>query len=237
MGTAYSGFQVQANANTVQAEAEKAFAIFFREPVGMTGSSRTDAGVHARQNYFHFDFAEQISPDAVYRLNALLPRDICIRSLREMPSGSHCRFDAESREYRYYIYGKKDPFLGDRAYFYPYPVNLERMQEASLRLQDVEDFSSFCKRNTQVRDFRCTVMESDWAQDGECLVYRIRANRFLRGMVRGLTGTMLQVGRGVLTVGAFEEIAAGKNRNRVNFNVPAKGLFLMQVRYPEGLMC
>ncbi|MFI5195133.1 MAG: tRNA pseudouridine(38-40) synthase TruA [Chitinophagales bacterium] len=231
MGTAYSGFQVQANANTIQAEVEKAFAIFFREPVGMTGSSRTDAGVHARQNYFHFDFREQISPDTVYRLNALLPRDICIRSLREMPSDVHCRFDAESREYRYYIYGKKNPFLGDRAYFYPYPVNLDRMQEAAQKLQDFEDFSSFCKRNTQVKNFRCKVMESGWAQDGECLVYRIRANRFLRGMVRGLTGTMLQVGRGILTVGEFEEIAAGKNRSRVNFNVPAKGLFLEEVRY------
>ncbi len=182
-------------------------------------------------------FARQISPDAVYRLNALLPRDIGIRSLREMPPGAHCRFDAESREYRYYIYGKKNPFLEGRAYFYPYPVNLERMQEAAQRLQDLEDFSSFCKRNTQVKNFRCTVMESDWAQDGECLLYRIRANRFLRGMVRGLTGTMLQVGRGILTVGEFEEIALGKNRNRVNFNVPAKGLFLMQVSYPEGLMC
>jgi tRNA pseudouridine38-40 synthase len=231
MGTAYSGFQVQANANTIQAEMEKAFAIFFREPVGMTGSSRTDAGVHARQNYFHFDFREQISPDAVYRLNALLPRDICIRSLREMPPEAHCRFDAESREYCYYLYGKKNPFLGDRAYFYPYPVNLERMQEAAIRLQDFGDFSSFCKRNTQVKNFRCTVMESRWERDGDCLVYRIRANRFLRGMVRGLTGTMLQVGRGILTVGEFEEIAAGKNRSRVNFNVPAKGLFLEAVRY------
>ncbi|MDP4214403.1 MAG: tRNA pseudouridine(38-40) synthase TruA [Bacteroidota bacterium] len=237
MGTAYSGFQVQANANSIQAEIEKAFFVYFRQPVNMTGSSRTDTGVHARQNYFHFDFEERISQDAVYRLNAILPGDISIRSIREMPAGAHCRFDAESREYRYYTYGKKDPFLRDRAYYYPYPVDLGQMQEASRRLVKNQDFSSFSKRNTQVKNFLCTVWESEWEREGDCLLYRIRANRFLRGMVRGLTGTLLQVGRGILTIEDFEEIVAGKDRNKVNFNVPAKGLFLVNVRYREGLMC
>jgi tRNA pseudouridine38-40 synthase len=233
-GTAYSGFQVQANANSIQAEMEKAFSIFFRQPVQMTGSSRTDAGVHARQNYFHFDFGEEILPETIYRLNALLPGDISVQSIRKMPAEAHCRFDAGSREYRYYLYHRKDPFLQDRAYFYPYRMDWGLMQEAAQRIRSWSDFSSFSKRNTQVKHFRCTILESDWEQEGESHVYRIRANRFLRGMVRGLTGTMLNVGRGSLSVEDFEKIAAGKDRDKVNFNVPAKGLFLERVRYPEA---
>jgi tRNA pseudouridine38-40 synthase len=232
-GTAYSGFQVQANAGSIQEEIEKAFAVFFRKEVMMTGASRTDTGVHARQNYFHFDFENPISGEMVYRLNAILPRDICIRGIFPVPAGAHCRFDAESREYRYYIYGKKDPFLADRAYYYPYPLDWVVLEEAAFRLKECADFASFSKRNTQVKHFRCSILESHWVrEEGDCY-YRIRANRFLRGMVRGLTGTMLLVGRGQLTAGQFVEILGGKDPSRVNFNVPAKGLFLERIRYPE----
>jgi tRNA pseudouridine38-40 synthase len=236
-GTAYSGFQVQDNANSIQAEIEKAFSIYFRQSVFMTGASRTDAGVHARQNYFHFDFGDEIMQDAIYRLNAILPEDISILSLREVPADAHCRFDAESREYRYYIYGKKDPFLKDLAYYYPYPMDWGLMDKVAQRIKEFRDFSSFSKRHTQVKHFRCTVLESNWEQEGGCKVYRIRANRFLRGMVRGLTGTMLLVGRGCISMENFEEIAEGKDSNRVNFNVPAKGLFLVNVQYPGKLIC
>lgn len=231
-GAAYSGFQVQANAGSIQEEIEKAFAVFFRKTVKMTGASRTDAGVHAHQNYFHFDFDDVLTGDMVYRLNAILPGDICVRGIFAVPEGAHCRFDAESREYRYYIYGKKDPFLTDRAYFYPYPLDWGLLEEAAGRLKEYHDFASFSKRNTQVNHFRCSILESHWVQEGSGGYYWIRANRFLRGMVRGLTGTMLLVGRGQLTVAEFEEILAGKEPARVNFNVPAKGLFLERVRYP-----
>ena len=232
-GTAYSGFQVQANAVSIQAEIEKVFAIFFRRQVMMTGASRTDTGVHARQNYFHFDFEEPIPPESVYRLNAILPGDICIKGIFPVPEEAHCRFDAESREYRYYIYGKKDPFLADRAYFYPYPLDWAVLDSIANRLMDFTDFTSFSKRNTQVNHFRCTILESHWVKQEGGFYYRIRANRFLRGMVRGITGTMLKAGRGQLTGADFDEILAGKDPARVNFNVPAKGLFLERVRYPE----
>lgn len=232
-GTAYSGFQIQANAGSVQEEVEKAFSVFFRKEVMMTGASRTDTGVHARQNYFHFDFEDPIENEAVYRLNAILPGDICIRGIFPVPDGAHCRFDAESREYRYYIYGKKDPFRQDRAYFYPYPLNWAVLEEAAGRLKEFNDFTSFSKRNTQVKHFRCSILESNWIRQEEDCYFRIRANRFLRGMVRGLTGTMLLVGRGHLTAGQFVEILEGMDPSRVNFNVPAKGLFLERVRYPE----
>jgi tRNA pseudouridine38-40 synthase len=232
-GTAYSGFQVQANAGSIQEEIEKAFSIFFRKEVLMTGASRTDTGVHARQNYFHFDFEGPITGEMVYRLNAILPGDICIRNIFPVPEGAHCRYDANSREYRYYIYGKKDPFLADRAYFYPYPLDWGLLETAAGRLKDYTDFTSFSKRNTQVSHFRCNIYESHWVrEEGECF-FRIRANPFLRGMVRGLTGTMLLVGRGQISLGQFEEILAGKDPGRVNFNVPAKGLFLERVLYPE----
>lgn len=232
-GTAYSGFQVQANAGSIQEEIEKAFAIFFRREVMMTGASRTDTGVHARQNYFHFDFDDPVPAEVVYRLNAILPGDICIKGIYAMPDGAHCRFDAESREYTYYIYGRKDPFRADRAYFYPYPLDWPLLERVAGRLTEYTDFTSFSKRNTQVNHFRCTISESAWGVEDGGFYYRIRANRFLRGMVRGLTGTMLLVGRGQITEAQFEEILAGKDPSRVNFNVPAKGLFLERVRYPE----
>jgi tRNA pseudouridine38-40 synthase len=199
----------------------------------MTGASRTDTGVHARQNYFHFDFDEPVTAEMVYRLNAILPGDICVRGIFQMPEGAHCRFDAESREYCYYIYGKKDPFRMDRAYFYPYPLDWGLLEEIADRLKGYTDFTSFSKRNTQVNHFRCSVYESQWITESGGWYYRIRANRFLRGMVRGLTGTMLLVGRGVLSVSQFEEILESGDVSRVNFNVPAKGLFLEHVRYPE----
>jgi len=232
-GTAYSGFQVQANAGSIQEEIEKAFAVFFRKELVMTGASRTDTGVHARQNYFHFDFEEGIAGETAYRLNAILPGDICIRGIFEVPPDAHCRFDAISREYRYYIYGKKNPFLADRAYFYPYPLDWDLLEGAAARLPAFTDFTSFSKRNTQVNHFRCSIFESHWVKEEGGGYFRIRANRFLRGMVRGLTGTMLQAGRGQLTGAQFEEILQGRDPSRVNFNVPAKGLFLERVRYPE----
>ena len=232
-GTAYSGFQVQANAGSIQAEIEKAFEVFLRKEVSMTGASRTDSGVHARQNYFHFDIDEDLNPELVYRLNAILPGDICIRGVFTVPEGAHCRFDAESREYRYFIYNKKDPFRADRAYFYPYPLDWQLLEAVAARLKDFSDFTSFSKRNTQVNHHRCTIMESHWERAEGGFYYRIRANRFLRGMVRGLTGTMLLVGRGKLTLSEFEEILDGKDPARVNFNVPAKGLFLERIRYPN----
>jgi tRNA pseudouridine38-40 synthase len=231
-GTVYSGFQVQDNAGSIQEEVEKAFAIFFRNQVTMTGASRTDTGVHARQNYFHFDFEENIAPETVYRLNAILPGDISIQSISLVPDGSHCRFDAESREYRYYIYNRKNPFLADRAYFYPYPLDIGSMTEVAADLLEFDDFTSFSKRNTQVKHFRCNIYESGWFSDENVIYYRIRANRFLRGMVRGLTGTMLLVGRGQLSRAAFGDIVRAQHSTGVNFNVPAKGLFLERVRYP-----
>jgi tRNA pseudouridine38-40 synthase len=231
-GTAYSGFQSQQNTGkTIQAEVEKAFVVLQREEVAMTGSSRTDAGVHALQNFFHFDYEGEIHPQFLYKLNAILPDDIVIRKLMRVGAEAHCRFDAVSREYRYYIYRRKDPFLQERAFYFPYRVSLEKMQEAAGLVKGYTDFTSFSKRNTQVKTFECRIEESEWEEEGGCLVYHVKANRFLRGMVRALTATMLQVGRGKLDMDGFRAVIAARDCTKASFAVPAKGLFLERVEY------
>jgi tRNA pseudouridine38-40 synthase len=232
-GTAYSGFQSQQNANTIQAEVEKAFEILQRERISMTGSSRTDTGVHALQNFLHFDYEGILHPHFAYKLNAILPDDIVIKSIREVAPEAHCRFDAISRHYNYFIYRQKDPFLKDRAYFFPYKLDREIMQEAAVIIKGYTDFTSFSKRNTQVKTFVCNIEESNWFLQDNCLVYNVKGNRFLRGMVRALTATMLKVGRGSLSLAEFKGIIEARDCTKASFAVPPHGLFLMEVRYPE----
>lgn len=231
-GTAYKGFQAQPSAATVQGEVQKAFRIILRRDVQFVTSSRTDAGVHARQNYFHFDIDIPLSADILYNLNAILPKDIMLMDLVEVGDDAHSRFHATSRVYQYYLYNKKNPFLTDTAYYYPFMLEKELLQPAASVLKEYHDFTSFSKKNTDVHTFLCEIKESRWFEEGECLVYRVEANRFLRGMVRALVGTMLKVGRGALTIEAFREIIENKDCTKADFSTPAHGLFLMNVRYP-----
>jgi len=231
-GTNYSGFQSQINANTIQAEIEKALQTILKEEIELTGSSRTDAGVHACQNYFHFDIETELSSKLIYNLNAILPADIAIRDLFRVKADAHCRFDAISREYKYFIYKRKNPFLADRAFYFPYTLNREEMQKAAEMIKGYSDFTSFSKRNTQVKSFECNIKESKWITDDECLIYNVTANRFLRGMVRSLTATMLKLGRGKINIEEFKNIIEAKDCTRANFAVPAHGLFLVNVSYP-----
>lgn len=230
-GTAYSGFQSQQNANTIQAEVEKAFAILQKQEIEMTGSSRTDAGVHALQNFFHFDYEGSMSPQFVYKINAILPPDIVVKSVTPVSEGAHCRFDAVSREYRYYIYQHKNPFLDDRAYYFPYKLDIGRMQDAAEIVKKYSDFTSFSKRNTQVKTFQCYLLESKWFYVDNYLVYNVKANRFLRGMVRALTATMLRLGRGKIDIEEFQQIIEAKDCTKASFAVPAHGLFLEKVEF------
>lgn len=234
-GTRYAGFQVQDNANTVQAEVEKALRIFFRSSFELTGSSRTDAGVHALQNFFHFDhaaeYADELLNDAPYHLNAILPDDIVVHSMRRRPEGFHCRFDARSREYHYYVYRKKDPFLQDRGYFFPFAADLALMREAAAEVRRHSRFAAFAKKHGQAKTFDCQVFMSEWEDRGEVWVYKVRANRFLRGMVRGLVGTMLRVGTGKLTPAAFAAVIEEGDQSKADFSVPPQGLFLVSVNF------
>jgi tRNA pseudouridine38-40 synthase len=229
-GTNYSGFQVQQNANSIQAEVERALQIYFKQKFALTGSSRTDAGVHALQNFFHFDSLVTINDEA-YNLNAILPWDIAVKYIYEVDPEAHCRFDAISREYRYFLYQYKQPFLQDRAYYYPYSLDMDLLQQAAGILMDHVDFASFSKRNTQVKNFLCNILESSWSQQTDCLVYKIKANRFLRGMVKGSVGTMLQVGRQKMSVPEFKAIIEGGDCTKSDFSVPSHALFLYKVEF------
>ncbi|MDP4149872.1 MAG: tRNA pseudouridine(38-40) synthase TruA [Bacteroidota bacterium] len=234
-GTNYSGFQVQDNAGSVQEEVEKALGVYFRSAPALTGSSRTDTGVHARQNFFHVDFESIIDPSCIYNINAILPPDIVILNITPVVAEAHCRFDAVSREYRYYVYGEKDPFMADRAYFFPYPLDLGKLNEAAALVLRHTDFTAFSKKRTQVRSFICSIEESRWMMEAGSLIYQVRANRFLRGMVRGLVGTMLQVGREKMSLDRFREILRQKDNRQVDFSVPGHGLFLFRVNYPVSV--
>lgn len=233
-GTNYSGFQSQKNANTIQSEVEKAFKILLKEGIQLTGSSRTDTGVHALQNFFHFDLKSELSSQLLYNLNALLPGDIAAKSLHRVKDEAHCRFDAIAREYKYYVYQKKNPFLEDKAYYHPYTLDLELMQRAATIIKEYSDFTSFSKRNTQVKSFTCNIQESHWIIEGECFVYQVKANRFLRGMVRALVATMLKVGRKKTTLDSFKTIIESQDCTLADFSAPSEGLFLVQVAFPEN---
>jgi tRNA pseudouridine38-40 synthase len=257
-GTAYCGFQVQKNGITIQSEVEKALAIYFKQPFSLTGSSRTDAGVQALQNFFHFDTEQRLrgndssnqlrtsqvrSPrgnlsadkaglaEASYHLNAILPKDIVVKRIFQVNEDAHCRFDAISREYKYYIYWNKDPFLQDRAFYFPYQLDKGKLKEAATMLLGNSDFTSFSKRNTQVNNFICTLQKSEWLVEDDRLYYCVKANRFLRGMVKGLVGTMLRVGTGKISLDDFDTVIKSKNCTNADFSVPSHALFLVEVDF------
>jgi tRNA pseudouridine38-40 synthase len=231
-GKRYAGFQVQANASSVQGEVERAIETYLRRPVGLTGSSRTDSGVHALRNYFHFETDLELGDDFVYHVNAILPPDIALSGIYKVPEGSHSRFDALSRSYRYNIYTEKNPFLVDRAWFYPYPMDLLLLSEVASCILGEHDFTSFAKKKTQVYTHMCTIKKCTWEKTEEGYRFEVEANRFLRGMVRGLVATMVRVGRGQITVKEFLTILNLKNAQLADFSAPAHGLFLIDVLYP-----
>jgi len=229
-GSSYSGFQKQHNANSVQAEVERALQVFYKTGFELTGSSRTDAGVHALQNYFHFDTDVPVKDDA-YNLNAILPADIVVKRIFRVDDNKHARFDAVSRQYRYYIYRHKDPFLQGRAYYVPYPLDIDLLQQAAAEIMRHTDFTSFSKRNTQVKTFNCTILYSAWTQEGDCLVYTVKANRFLRGMVKGLVGTMLLAGKKKISLSEFVSVIEARDCSKADFSVSPDGLFLVEVAF------
>ena len=234
-GARYAGFQIQDNAHSIQAAVEKALKIFFKQDFKLTCSSRTDAGVHALSNYFHFDvesFPEQeILNNSIYNLNAILQDDIVVKRIYEVDSKAHCRFDALSRSYQYVVYQHKDPFVNDRAYYYPYNLDIQKLQSAAEVLKNYQDFTSFSKKNTQVKTFICTILKSEWVLQNNLIIYNVEANRFLRGMVRGLVGTMLKVGMGKISLADFCSIIESRDCTKADFSVPPQGLFLLKVLY------
>ncbi|HEX6332851.1 MAG TPA: tRNA pseudouridine(38-40) synthase TruA [Flavisolibacter sp.] len=230
-GTRYSGFQVQENSVTIQSELEKAFAVLHRHPVALTGSSRTDAGVHALQNYFHFD-ADQVHPQFVYKMNAILPPDISVKRIVLMHDEAHSRFDAVSREYVYRFHKFKDPFAEGLSLYFPYRVRVDLMEEAATIIAGETNFFAFAKTNSQAKHYQCRVVNSSFADAGDSMLFVIEANRFLRGMVRLLTGALVRVGREQMTLETFRSLFSGTEK--CGYAVPARGLYLKAVKFPEN---
>lgn len=233
-GTHYSGFQIQENANTIQAEIEKAFHTIHRRPVSLTGSSRTDAGVHALQNFFHFDEDQPLHPQFLYKVNAILPADIVVKNLYPVKKTAHSRFDATSRSYEYRLNRTKNPFLQETALFYPYNLDINLLHTTADIIKEQTNFFAFSKTNTQVKNFICTIYKSEWIEMDDLLLYRIEGNRFLRGMVRLLTASQLKVARGKLDLTAFRNLFLGQAK--CGFSVPSTGLFLERVKYLDNLL-
>jgi tRNA pseudouridine38-40 synthase len=234
-GALYGGFQIQQNKATIQGELEKAMETLYRAPITLTGASRTDAGVHANQNFLHFDTDIAILPKHIYNLNAILPNNIVVKAIYQVPNEAHCRFDATKRGYIYRLHTQKNPFSEGRSWYYPFPVDLNLMQAAADTLLNYTDFESFSKKNTTVNTFQCNITKASWTMVGPDIRFEIHSNRFLRGMIRGLVGTMMQVGRGHISIAEWHDIVASKDEQRVDFSTPAYGLYLSEINYPNFL--
>jgi tRNA pseudouridine38-40 synthase len=234
-GASFGGFQIQNNVDTIQGAVQAALKTLYREDIELTGASRTDAGVHALQNFFHFDTDTAITQKQVYNLNAILPNTIVIKAIYEVPPTTHCRFDATSRSYIYKLHTQKDPFLEGRSWYYPFPIDFSLLNQATQTLLNFTHYESFSKKNTSVNTFECSVSKALWQVEGTNLYFHIDSNRFLRGMIRGLVGTLLQVGRGQITVEEWMDIVASNNEQRVDFSTPAYGLYLSAIQYPDFL--
>lgn len=235
-GKSYHGWQKQPNALTVQEVMEETFSTLLRQPVELMGAGRTDAGVHAKQMYAHFevDGIEDIE-DLCYRMNAFLPDDIAVSGIFEVPDDAHARFHAEERTYEYWIIQEKNPFFMDSAHYIKFGLDLEKMNKAAALLMKYTDFECFSKSNTDVKTFLCKLKKAEWTIQGNVLVFTITADRFLRNMVRAIVGTLLEVGLGRSTLADVEEIINSKDRSKAGVSVPAKGLYLTKVSYPSHI--
>ena len=235
-GRNYHGWQIQKNAITVQQVINEALSTVIGMPVTTLGSGRTDTGVHASGQVFQADFEGPVNAeDLRFKLNSLLPADISINSIRAVKNDASARFDALARTYMYNLHLQKNPFLQHTSYYFRQHPDLLAMNNAAGLLPRYDDFESFSRVKTEVNHFQCQVQKAEWVQQGDLLTFHITANRFLRGMVRAVVGTLLDVGTGRTGQEEFVRIIEGKDRKKAGRSVPAQGLFLTVVRYPEDI--
>ncbi|PIE83924.1 MAG: tRNA pseudouridine(38-40) synthase TruA [Bacteroidia bacterium] len=234
-GSAYHGWQRQPNALSVQEVLEGRLGQLLRAPIELTGCGRTDTGVHALRYVAHFDGPEGLTAwpkDGLVRsLNGMLPSDIVVYSLAEVAADFHARFDARLREYRYVLQRRPNPFTLGLATPYYHELSLEAMQRGAQALLDHEDFASFCKSGGDAKTTICRLARSEWAVEGDQWVYTVAADRFLRNMVRAIVGTLLEMGRGRITLGELHDILRAKSRSRAGASVSPEGLYLSRVEY------
>lgn len=234
-GGAFHGSQIQNDLPTVQGALNEALSILLKRPVETFGASRTDEGVHAYGNMYHIDMEEELWPNFQYQMNALLPAELALNAIyRAKNLEVNARFDALSRSYTYKIYKKKNPFLKEAAYYYPYELDFGILHDTAKVLMEYEDFESFAKRKSQTYTHICHLYQSEWKDNGDIITYHVTGSRFLRGMVRALVGTQLKIGRGKGDLASFRQIIEVKNCQLADFSVPGHGLYLGKISYPEG---
>ena len=234
-GTDFHGWQIQPNGNSVQEELQKALSTLLRQPVAVVGAGRTDAGVHARKMVAHFDCQEPIDcAQLAYRLNRMVPRSMSVYDVKRVSEELHARFSATRRTYHYYIHTRKDPFLRHYSCEMHFDLDFERMNEAARALMEYSDFGAFCKGHSDVKTTICRVMAAQWHQTSPTEWYfEISADRFLRNMVRAVVGTLVDVGRGRLSIDEFRNVIEGRKRTAAGESMPANALFLEDVEYEK----
>jgi len=239
-GTAYHGWQIQPNATTVQQLINERLGRLLKSDVMLAGCGRTDTGVHARDFYAHFDYPEAWSQEELaklaWKLDRFLPQDIAIQRIFPVRDDAHARFSAVSRKYRYIISTHKDPFMDHYAWHFSVPLDLAAMNDAAAVLMEYHDFACFSKVDNDSLTSDCTLMEAYWEKHSQQLEFNIKANRFLRNMVRAIVGTLINIGRGRYDVSRLREIIESGDRCQAGESAPAHGLYLMEVEYPDSIL-
>lgn len=232
-GTRYHGWQIQPNGITVQGELQHALSLLLRQEIQLTGAGRTDTGVHARMMVAHFDIADSCDEaQLIYKLNKLLPCDIAVQKIEAVNDSMHARFSATSRTYRYFIHTDKSPFERHYSCELHYPLQFPLMNQAANLLLDYEDFGAFCKSHADVKTTLCHITTAQWIQTSPSTWYfEITANRFLRNMVRAVVGTLIEVGRGRMSLDEFRRVIEGKKRSDAGESMPGNALFLERIEY------
>lgn len=236
-GTSFHGSQIQNELPTVQGALNKALSILFKRPIETFGASRTDEGVHAYGNMYHVDLEEELWPSFQYQMNAILPESMSLNKVYQAKDLMvNARFDALERSYEYRIYQEKNPFLKEAAFYFPFKLDKELLNQTAKIIKEYTDFESFSKKNSQTLTHNCHIYQSEWKEERGILSYHVTGSRFLRGMVRALVGTQLRIGRGKGGMEEFREIIESKNCQLADFSVPGHGLFLSKIVYPEGYL-
>ena len=235
-GKAYHGWQNQPDSITVQEVLEKNLSKVLGSKIDIVGAGRTDAGVHAKQMFAHFDTTKDIDADLLkYKLNSMLPKDVAISEIFQVQEDAHARFDAVSRSYEYHIVQEKDPFEKDLAWFLKHDLDIGKMNNAAQALYDYSNFKSFSKSRTDVKTYNCRIDHAIWEVKNNKLVFHITADRFLRNMVRAVVGTLLEIGQNKYPVSHIHEVIKSEDRGMAGTSVPAKGLYLTRIMYPENI--
>lgn len=234
-GTNYNGWQIQPNGVTVQEELEKALSTILKEETAVTGSGRTDAGVHAAQQIVHFD-AGSIDPKKLtFKLNSFLGPDISIKGIRRVNDDVSARFEATSRKYNYYLHQAKNPFKTGLSYYFRPELDVDLISEGCEIIKGWQNFECFSKVHTEVNHFNCDIFQARWTQDDTNHLFEIAANRFLRGMVRAIVGTLIDVGLGKTSLEELGLILQSNDRSKAGRAVPPEGLYLQEVIYPKEI--